>query len=128
MKFAATIQYVLVAVLMFGTPSMVLCTSDGGSTVEWALGGSCAPSVTPSTAEAGIGVPKGPCGSCFDIPFGGSERYCPSARPQGFTKAGIPASPAVLSVFLSSNCDFQPDLPPKPPPSADSLRSAVLLI
>jgi hypothetical protein len=130
-RLATTTWYVLVAVLMWGTvgtPGMVLCVTEGGTAIEWAPGGSCAPGVASATRAVGSGVVDGTCGPCFDVPVGESQLRRSSDRLNRITMTGVPASPAVLCNLLPSSREFQPNLPQHSPPIADSLRSVVLLI
>jgi hypothetical protein len=130
-RFATTTWYVLVAVLMWGTvvtPGMVLCVTEGGTAIEWAPGGSCAPGVASTTREVGSGTVDSTCGPCFDVPVGESQLQRSSDRPQRVTMTSAPASPAVLCILLPSSREFQPGLSQQPPLIADSLRGVVLLI
>lgn len=130
-RFAATIRYVLVAVLMWGTvgtPGMVLCVTEGGTAIEWAPGGLCAPGAVSAPYEVGSGAVDSTCGPCFDVPVGESQLHRSSDRSKRITMTSAPASPAVLCNRLPSSREFQPGLPQQPPPIADSLRSVVLLI
>jgi hypothetical protein len=130
-QFAATIRLVLLATLApgaIGAPGLMHCVSDCGAVVEWAFAPSCTPMTTLLLGQADCGGGRQCCGRCADNPVRGNDLYRSSDRPHRVTMDLVSATPAVLSAFLPTSREFLPDLPQHPAPSADSLRSIVLLI
>jgi hypothetical protein len=130
-RSATTIWYVLAAALVWGTvgmPSKVLCVTEGGTAVECALRGACAPGAASDTRDAGNGTVNSTCGPCFDVSVGEGQLHRSSDRTKRATMTSVSASPAVLCDALPLSREFQLDLPLYPPLITDCLRTIVLLI